>query len=269
MIEILLPVIFASFMIAGIHTYFGLHILKRGIIFADLAIAQIVAMGSAFAVMLNWDLFFTSLSFGILGALLISTFRIYKDKIIQEALIGVTYVSATALTILFLEKAPHGEEALRSILSGSLLWITYGKLLKIFVIYTGISIIHFFFWKKFLALSEGNLTNFILDFVFFITFALTVTYAVQMGGVLLVFSFLIIPSLISGFLAFNFIKRLLIGWITGVAGSIIGTFISYILDIPMGPSIVVVLTLFLLIISMTHRRPGKLSNKEKIFTSDL
>ncbi len=250
MIEILLPVIFVSFIIAGTHTYFGLHILKRGVIFADLAIAQMVAMGAAFAVLFDLNISLYSLIFGFLGAGLISLYRKYENTIIQEALIGVTYVSATAITIIFLEKAPHGEEALRTILSGNLLWVTYPQIFKTLIIYIAIFIIHGFLGKKFIELTEGKIKNLWLDMLFFFTFAITVTYAVQMGGILLVFSFLIIPSLISTFLLKSFIKRIFAGWLIGVIASTISAYLSYVFDIPTGPFIVVILTLLLIIVSI-------------------
>ncbi|MEN3046204.1 MAG: metal ABC transporter permease [Candidatus Hydrothermales bacterium] len=245
MIDILLPILISSFILVGIHTYFGIHILKRGIIFADLAIAQIVAMGVAFAFLFNLNHFFSSLLFGLLGSVLLSTYRTYDNKTIQEALIGISYVAATALTILFLEKAPHGEEALRELFSGSLLWITYSKLLKIFFFYLLIGLLHLLLWKKFLNLSEGKEKNLLLDILFFSTFAFAVTHSVQTAGVLLVFSFLIIPPLISTLLFKNFIYKLIFGWTIGILSSVLGAVISYILDIPTSPAIVTVLTIFL------------------------
>ncbi|MEN3043901.1 MAG: metal ABC transporter permease [Candidatus Hydrothermales bacterium] len=250
MIEIILPILLSSFILVGIHTYFGIHILKRGIIFADLAIAQIVAMGVAFAFLFNLNHFLSSLIFGLLGSILLSTYRVYDNKVIQEALIGISYVASTAFTILFLEKAPHGEEALRELFSGSLLWVTYEKLIRIFFVYLLIGLLHFKLWKKFLNLSEGIEKSLLFDIIFFSSFAFAVTYSVQTGGVLLVFSFLIIPPLISTFLFKNFILKLIFGWLIGILSSILGAILSYILDIPTGPAIVATLTFFLIIFAL-------------------
>jgi zinc/manganese transport system permease protein len=247
LIDILFESFIACILIAIIHTYFGIHILKRGIIFADLSIAQIVALGTAFAVMKELNTFYISLIFGILGAILISLYKFLGDIKIQEALIGITYVSATALSIIFLDKAPHGEEALKTLLSGNLLWVTSKDIIWTFVIYIFIGIIHIFLWKKFWEISKGNSKNILLDFLFFISFALVVTYGVKLSGILLVFSFLIIPALISGLLSENFLKRMMIGSFIGIISGLVGIYISYSMDLPTGPAIVIILTIPLIV----------------------
>jgi zinc/manganese transport system permease protein len=241
----------ASLVIAGIHAYLGVHVVERGVIFVDLSLAQIAAFGSAIALlMLGGDphgpaVYWISLVFTLLGAILFSTIRSRRARIPQEAIIGIAYAVASAATILAMSKATSESEHLKDMLVGNILAVSWGEVSKTAILYGVIGTFHYVFRKRFLAISmdperaeaEGVSIRF-LDFLFYASFGFVVTSSVAIAGVLLVFCYLIVPS-VGGMLYSSRIgRRLAIGWIMGVVVSMLGMYLSVRFDLPTGATIV-------------------------------
>lgn len=260
-IDLLIWPFLAALVLTGIHVYLGLHVVMRGVIFVDLALAQVAALGTSVGVILGWghDSFATfsiALSFTFLGAFLFSMTRSKTHNIPQEAIIGITYVVSAAVMILVFSKSPEGSEHLNHLLVGSLLFVT-PKLVGItFGLYTVIGVFHWIFRKAFFAVSSQNHdtqhNTRIWDFLFYITFGFVVTSSVKIAGVLLVFSFLIIPAVAALLFVEGIKNRLFFGWGFGVLGSVLGMAASLILDIPTGAAIVATFG-FMLVLSAIIR----------------
>jgi len=265
MLPILQWAFLACLILIGIHCYLGLHIVSRGVIFVDLALAQIAALGSAVSLLMGYELnsqttYIISLGFAFFGAALFAISRAREEKIPQEAIIGIVYAVSSAAAILILDRAPHGGEAIKSMLVGGLLYVTGPEVLKIFLIYLGIGIFHYIFRKKFLLISTNVKEAYVQglsvrwwDFLFYLTFGIVVTISVQIAGVLLVFSYFIVPAVCAMLFTENNWKRLVIGWIIGIVVSVAGLYFSALWDLPTGASIVAVFGLAL-ILSVIIRR---------------
>lgn len=249
----------ACLVLVTIHAYLGMHVLARGVIFVDLALAQIAALGSTVAVLLGHDLhsqaaYLTSLGFTFLGAMVFAMSRIRFRGVPQEAIIGVTYAVASSAAILAVNEAPHGAEHIKAILVGSILWVTPWQVAKIALIYAALGAFHFLFRERFFRISmepeqaarEGLRVRW-WDFLFYASFGFVVTSSVEIAGVLLVFTFLIVPGIIGILFARGLGARLLVGWIAGWITAVTGCVLSYSADLPTGATVVctfgVVLTL--------------------------
>lgn len=244
-----------------IHAYFGIHILERGIIFVDIALAQFIGIGIALSFFLSYEnTYVMSVIFAILGASILSFSRRLERFVNIEAFIGVLYIFSFAVSILILDRSPHGAEEFKAILSGNILWLTQKDIISAVILYGIIGSFHFIFRKKFLALTFEGRNGFLWEFLFFGTFALVLAKSVQMAGILQVFSFLIIPALIGRLYTREPFRILLIGWVAGFAASVIGIGISYKLDLPTAPMTVASLSLVFLIqlvVKAIVRSPGK------------
>ncbi|MBI2067512.1 MAG: metal ABC transporter permease [Deltaproteobacteria bacterium] len=253
----LLPAFAACLVLTGIHTYLGIHVISRGVIFVDIALAQIAALGMTVAFLIglppdSQTAYFFTLGFTFLGALFFAYFR--DKKIPQEAIIGVSFAMSSALAILLSDKIPHGSEHLKYILAGNILWVSWAQILKTAVIYLILGIFHFLVRGKLILIStkpeeaeQRGLKVWFWDLVFYLSFGLVITSSVQIGGILLVFSFLIVPALCS-FLFFDSLRmRIFLGWILGTITSLAGITASYLWDLPTGPTIVVGFGLTLLL----------------------
>ena len=259
----------ACLVIAGIHCYLGLHVVKRGIIFVDLALAQIAALGAVIALLFGHDIHdpmaqaFAFILTG-LGAALFAVVRMREDEIPQEAFIGIAYAVASALAILVLDKAPGGQEEVKNMLVGSILFVTASDVLRLLVIYAAIGLVHVIFRKPFLLLStdpEGarkqGMKVVLWDFLFYLTFGIVITQSVRIAGVLMVFSYLIVPAACASLLARTWRGRMVLGWGVGLLGSIGGLFASALWDLPTGAAVVacfgVLMALTLIARKMTPR----------------
>jgi len=160
-----------------------------------------------------------------------------------EDFIGVLYIFSLSASILVLDRTPHGLEEFKTIMNGSILWVTPGELYKTFVIYSVIGLFHFVFRKRFFALSFEDRGGVFWEFLFFLSFALVLVKSVQTAGILQVFSFLVIPVLIGKLFTKDLKKVLVLGWMIGVASSVFGLWLSYLYDIPTAPLIVASLSL--------------------------
>jgi zinc/manganese transport system permease protein len=245
-----------------IHAYFGIHILERGIIFVDLSLAQFIAMGIALSFLLGHDegsgKTMYAIAFAILGATVLSLSRFIRDLVNLEAFIGALYIFSLASSFLVLDRTPHGLEEFRTILNGNILWVTPGLLLKTFLLYAVIGILHWAFRKRFFALSFDGDGSWFWEFLFFLSFAFVLVSSVQIAGVLQVFSFLVIPALIGRLYTRDPARILVGGWGIGLAASTAGIALSYGLDLPTAPLIVASLcaAFFLTLTVTVIRRRG-------------
>src|SRR3954470_15785231 len=249
-LEVMKWPIIACLLLPGLLVYLGLHIVRREIIFVDLALAQVAALGTCVGILLHyepasWQSYVWSLGFTFIGACIFTITRTENHRVPQEALIGIVYVVTAALGILLLSRSPEGNEELRRTLIGEVLLVTPGQVFRTFALYAGIGVVHYLCRKQFLAISfepdrvvaEGwSIHGW--DFLFYAMFGWVVTSFVQIGGALLVFSFLIVPAVCANFLANTLGVRLLIGWLTATVASIVGLSASYWLDLPTGAAIV-------------------------------
>jgi zinc/manganese transport system permease protein len=256
----------ACLLLPGILVYLGLHIVRREVIFVDLALAQVAALGTCVCLMLGHEArevhtYFWSFGFTLIGAAIFALTRNQRHhQVPQEALIGIVYVVAAALSILLLSRSAEGNEELRRTLIGDVLLVSPKEVLKTFVIYLAIGAVHFVFREQFLMLSfepERAATEGIAarwwDFLFYALFGLVVTSFVQIGGVLLVFSYLIVPAVCANFLARRVGALLAIGWVTATISSVVGLYIAYQFDFPTGAAIVCVLGAALLLTAVAAK----------------
>jgi zinc/manganese transport system permease protein len=251
LIHILGAPVAACLVLAGIHAYLGVHVIARKVIFVDLALAQIAAFGSTYAVLLGYSLrdaedgvavYLCSLVFAILGAALLTMTRMKQEKIPHEAIIGIVYAVASAATIMVASYLPQGAEEIQYLLSGNVENVRWGKVGLTAGIYAFVGLIHFVFRKPLLAASgvgEDGAHSRGWDFLFYLTFAVVITSSVSIAGILLVFSYLVIPAVIAILFADSMRARLMIGWGVGALGSIVGAVVAYHLERPIGPTIVV------------------------------
>lgn len=249
---ILLPAFVMSVLLIVTHTYFGLHVLARGIIFVDLALAQIAALGASIAFLLGQDAHGLAAQAYALAATLVAAFaftrlRRVRDKTLREVIIGCSYVVATAVSIVVLSRSSAGMDELKALLNGSILWVMWGDVARVAAIYGLLIVIHAVFRNQFLRLSfegEGEGEGaFLWEFLFFATFAVVITVAVNVAGVLLVFAFLIIPAFSAVLLARRFLMRLLLGWGLAVIGTLAGLWVAFVADWPVGATLVSILGL--------------------------
>ncbi len=244
----------AIVLLPGLLVYFGLHVVERGIIFVDLALAQVAALGVCVAIVIGEHsggdphTYLMSLLFTLFGAALFSWTRFRHPRVPQEAIIGIIYVVAAAAATVVLSRTGEGDEALKGLLLGNILLVSKAEVLRTFTLYAVIALIHYLLRGRFLMITfreeEARRLGVRLrlwDFVFYATFGLVVTSFVQIVGVYLVFSYLIVPAVCGALLSERILTRLIIGWavalVTGVAGLLMSVEIET-LDLPTGPTIV-------------------------------
>ncbi|MEH2513544.1 zinc/manganese transport system permease protein [Nitrobacteraceae bacterium AZCC 1564] len=237
-LSFLWPAFLVAVCLVGIHTYFGIQVLARKVIFVDLALAQIAALGATVAFMLGHPAqspatYSYSLAFTLLAAVLLALTRTWGTRVPQEALIGVIYVVAAAAAILLIDRAPQGAEHLKQILTGNILTSGLGEVAVIVPLYAAIGLLH---WLLRSRMSGGGAL--IWEFVFYASFGVVVTSSVAIAGVLLVFSFLIIPAAIGVMFASTLARQLAIGWVAGIVTSAAGLSASFAFDLPTGAAMV-------------------------------
>ncbi len=267
MIDLMLPALVASLILVVIHGYLGIHIIARGVIFVDLALAQVAALGWAFgglgpshtmadALGISHDLaaYLIGLGATTIAAAFLSITRMQGTRVPQEAIIGILYVVASAGTILLASQAPRGSEHVEQLLTGTLLWVTWPEVVKTAIIYAVIGAVHWMLRHRFLTISLDPETAAkkgwriaTWDFVFYALFGVVVTSSVAIAGVLLVFSFLVIPAVIAFLFTTQPSRLLAIAWSSGIAASVAGLYVSYVSDLPTGPVVVCVFALALVV----------------------
>jgi zinc/manganese transport system permease protein len=249
----------ASVLFVLIHAYLGVHVLRRKIVFADLALAQLSALGATVAFANGYPAtsaagFAYALLFTATGAALLTLTRSLARFVSQEAFVGILYVVATAATILVVDRSPHGAEHVKRILVGSILTVDLLDVAKLTMLYAAIGLLHWLVRRPLLALSSETtpagrtgVAVWAWDFCFYLSFGVVVTSSVTTAGVLLVFSFLIVPAVIGSIFSGRLHVVLLIAWSAGIAASAVGLAGSYLLDLPTGAAMVVALAGFLLL----------------------
>ncbi len=252
-LAILGPSLAACVVLTGMHAYLGIHILQRGVIFVDLALAQMAALGATVGYLAGYDLhstgcYIASLAFAFLGAVLLAVLRQHAERVPLEALIGIMYAVGGAGAVLVLSRAPEGGEELRNLLVGHLLFLRWDEIVQVTILYALIGMLHWKFRAAFMQISEDagaaharGIPVRWYDAAFYGSFALVVTSSVEMAGVLLVFSFLVAPSICGSLMAHTVRSRLFIGWLVGIFASLIGLGLSYTEDLPTGAAVVVIL----------------------------
>ena len=260
--EIMRWPLLACLLLPGLLIYLGLHIVRREIIFVDLALAQVAALGACLAILLHyepssWQGYTLSLGFTFAGAAVFTLTRTQNHRVPQEALIGIVYVFSAALAILLLSQSAEGNEELRRTLIGEVLLVTPSSVIRTFGLYVVIGLVHFMFRRQFLLISfeperatADGIPIRAWDFLFYAMFGWVVTSFVQIGGVLLVFSYLIVPAVCANYLATRLRSMLALGWLVATLSSVGGLYASYRLDLPTGAAIVCALGLALLLVLM-------------------
>jgi len=241
----------ASLILTGIHAYLGVHVVERGVIFVDLALAQIAALGATIAILVGVDphgegAYWMSLGFTFIGALIFALVRSRRKRIPVEAFIGITYAVASAAAILAMSKATGETEHLKDMLVGNILAVSKREVIKTAILYGAIGLFHFVFRKKFLMISmdheaaeRAGLNVKFWDFLFYASFGFVVTSSVAIAGVLLVFCYLVVPSVGAMLFADRIGARLAIGWTMGTLVSALGCYLSAVVfDTPTGATIV-------------------------------
>jgi zinc/manganese transport system permease protein len=246
----LLPPFIASLILTGIHAYLGVHVVERGVIFVDLSLAQIAALGTTIAVLYGIEphssaAYVVSLVFTFLGAAVFSMIKSRKARIPQEAVIGICYAVASAAAILAMSKSAEQTEHLKEMLVGNILTVSWFEVGKTAALYGLIGLFHFIFRRKFLTISvdpekaeQQGINVRLWDFLFYASFGFVVTSSVAIAGVLLVFCYLIVPSVGAMLYSDNIGKRLAIGWTMGTLVSALGVYLSLLIDLPTGATIV-------------------------------
>ncbi|HXA84419.1 MAG TPA: metal ABC transporter permease [Candidatus Dormibacteraeota bacterium] len=241
----------ASLILTGIHAYLGVHVVERGVIFVDLALAQIAALGATTAILIGMDphgtsAYWMSLGFTFVGAGIFTFVRSRQKRIPLEAFIGITYAVASAAAIIAMSKATGETEHLKDMLVGNILAVSKHDVIKTALLYGAIGLFHFIFRKKFLAISlshnsaepQPEINVRLWDFLFYASFGFVVTSSVAIAGVLLVFCYLVVPSVGAMLFADRIGTRLAIGWTMGTLVSALGCYCSVFFDTPTGATIV-------------------------------
>ena len=245
MLDLIIPPIVAGLVILSIHVYLGLHVIGRGVIFVDLAFAQIAALGTTVAILLGighgpGQLLF-ALAFTLLGALIFSFTRMEKSAVPQEAVIGITFVVASAAVILIAGLTAEGAEHIRETMTGTLIWVDWPTIGKMAGAYAAVGAFHFAFRKRFLSLTfvpEGVDGRKLWDFLFYLSFGVVIAFSVDVAGVLTVFSALVIPGVVAFLLTNHFASALLIAWGAGAVAIVGGIGASFYWDLATGPLLV-------------------------------
>ena len=263
-VQFLAPAIVAGLIIAGIHAYLGLHVVERGVIFVDLSLAQIASLGAAIAVWQGYDphdpvIYWMSLAFTLIGAFIFAMIKGQEAHIPQEAIIGISYAVASAAVIITMSQSTGEAEHLKDMLVGNILSVQWPEVWLTAAIYLAIGVFHFVFRKRFLEISvdakaaaaRGVPVRF-WDFLFYASFGFVVTRSVAIAGVLLVFCYLIVPS-VGGILYSGRIgPRLAIGWVMGTVVSMLGMYFSVIFDLPTGATIVCTFGAMLILMALVR-----------------
>jgi zinc/manganese transport system permease protein len=264
MLQFLILPFLASLILTGIHAYLGVHVVERGVIFVDLALAQIAALGATIAILVGMDphgggAYWLSLSFTFVGAAIFAFARTRRGHIPQEAFIGIAYAVASAAAILAMSKATGETEHLKDMLVGNILAVSKHDVIKTAMLYGVIGLFHYIFRRRFLLIStnpeqaeQQGLSVRFWDFLFYASFGFVVTSSVAIAGVLLVFCYLIVPSVGAMLFADKVGRRLAIGWTMGTIVSACGVYFSVLFDTPTGATIVCTFGAVLVLMFFTH-----------------
>jgi zinc/manganese transport system permease protein len=236
--------------LTGIHAYLGVHVLAREVVFVDIAMAQIAALGATTAFFFGydtdtWQSYAYALVATLVGAVVLALTRSRRRRVSQEAVIGVVYAVSSAAAVLVADRAPHGAEQVRGMLVGNLLAVGPLEVSKVAVLYALVGLMHWLCRRPFFLISTDADAAYsagwrvrLWDFLFYASFGVVVASSVRIAGVLLVFSYLIVPALAGVTLGGSVVSRLLIGWGFGTLVSVLGMVASAALDLPTGATVV-------------------------------
>src|SRR5258705_1244019 len=248
-------------------SYLGVHVVGRGIVFVDLALGQISSLGVAFSDYVGYGKTSIPILFALLGAFLMSFINIRDKRLKLEAIIGIIYAVASAATVMLISKTPHGDSDIQEVLFGNILSVGMEQIKLIGMVLGGIALLHIFFYKKFMIVTESfarvdielaaeefkkRRMSSLWNFLFYISIGLSIVFAVRISGVIPVFSFLIIPAVAALMLARKNISVVLLAALVSVLGALFGLFVSYKYDFPAGSSIVAVLGGIFLLVSLYY-----------------
>jgi zinc/manganese transport system permease protein len=248
--EVMLPAFAECLVLTGLHAYLGLHVLQRKVIFVDLTLAQIAALGTTVGALFGMSTaspgaYVLSLAFTFLGAAVFALTRTRKSRVPQEAVIGLVYAIAAALAILLVSQAPNGAKQVQEIMTGRLLWVDWGTVGVTAIVYGSLGLLHFAMRRRFLLISEDPEQAFARgmrvwgwDFLFYVSFGLAISLSVRTAGVLLVFVFLVVPAMVALTFAERLRTQLFIGWGFGLLTTASGLALSYAADLSSGPTVV-------------------------------
>lgn len=261
MLDLLIVPTVAALVILGLHAYLGLHVIARGVIFVDLAFAQIAALGATFGLL--WGLpegglatYAVGFGFTLVGAVIFAFTRLEDSQVPQEAIIGITYVVASAAVLLVAGLTAEGAEHVNETLTGALIWADWGSVLRLLVPY---SLLGAFYW---IVRRPIHAVTFhpetvehprLWDFIFYATFGLAITFSVAIAGVLMVFSTLVVPAVIAFLFTSDFSRALVIAWISGAVAIVGGVAVSFWMDLATGPLLVCAFGAVLMMAALLRR----------------
>ncbi len=239
--------------VLSVHTYIGLHIIRRGLIFSDLSLDQLAAFGVIVGIGLGIEggttgSYFVSFGAVLIGAVLLALVKPKTKQIPREAIIGIIYCLALVASFMVSDKITGGAAYVTQTLSGCMLWVTWPLVWVTVGAYILISIFHYFYRDRIIGITDNKTIeheNF-WDLLFFITQGIITVLIVPIAGVLLAYSFLMIPAAIGVLFTRGWSDGLIIGWTTGFIASVLGLLFSYFFQLPYGPSLVLALGLFFL-----------------------
>ena len=261
-LAIMIPAFVECLVLVGIHSYLGLHVIKRKVIFVDLALAQIAALGATVGFLFGMDptsraAFVFSMAFTFLGAAVFALTRLRRDRVPQEAVIGLVYALAAAMAILVIDKSPHGAEHIKDLLTGTILWVKWPEIISSAVAYSFVGLFHFVLRHRFIRITEDPEGAFasgmwvrLWDFLFYLSFGFVITFSVRTAGVLLVFVFLVAPAISAVLISDRWRTQLIIGWAMGTGVTTVALYLSYALDLPSGPTVVSFYGVVLLVVAL-------------------
>ena len=258
--QLMLPPFMACMILVAMLSYLGLHVIAREVIFVDLSLAQMAALGSLSALLFHVQpespttYVFALLATAVGAGLFAMTRTSGRGRVPQEAFIGIVYVVASAAAVLVANKVPGGGEAVERTLVGSLLWVTWPTIGKLAIAYAALGVFHFALRKRFLTISfhpqQAEAAGWRIrawDFLFYLSFGVVITLAVPIAGVLMVFSFLVVPAVIANLFTADTRRLTIYAWGSGALASVVGLWLSYTQDLPTGPLIVCMYGVLLLI----------------------
>jgi zinc/manganese transport system permease protein len=240
----------ACLIVLALHAYVGIHVIRREVIFIDLALAQVAALGAAVAILAGFEpsdpqAYAFSLGFALAAALLFAFTRLRGSCVPQEAIIGIVYAVSAGMAFLVLNYSPHGMEELKKLLVGTVLFVKWSDVAKLGILYAALGLAHLALSKRFLLISyhpdeaeKQRVSMPLWDFIFYALFAIMVTQSVRIAGVLLVFSYLIVPGVAVMLFVEEFRRVLVWSWVFALAATVLGLLFSGQLNWPTGESLV-------------------------------
>ena len=258
-------------------SYLGVHVVGRGIVFVDLALGQISMLGVAFAAFIEQDPTVVSILFTLVGAFLMSFIKVTDSRLKLESIIGIVYAVSSAVTVLLISKAAHGDADIQEVLFGSLFTVTNNQIWSMVIVFGLLGVMHFVFRKQFFAITRkfenkevDDISGFDLwNFLFYISIGLAIVLAVRVGGVIPVFTFLIVPSVSTVLMTRSTTSIVMIALLLSIVGSVLGIYFSVQFDFPAGPSLVAMLGVIFVVASLVRLLRGRLQPSNQDLSDPL